>query len=123
MAKLYDFKRLITKYSVNFTLVTLSEGGFVNGKYVEGAATETALSGAIVPMADGKIYQSGGTYTVKDRQLYMKTKIEQSLTNAKVRYKGNEYSIEQETDYDDYADAYIYALKWVGAFKDGDAGD
>lgn len=110
---IYNFKRLIDKYSVNFTLVTTSAGSYDGGKYVDGSETETPLSGAIVSTSSGKIYQSGGALTTKDKQLYMKTKIEQSLTNAKVRYGNNEYKIEQDMDYGDYADAYVYTLKWV----------
>lgn len=114
--KLYSFDNLINKYSVNFTFTTYSEGSYVGGKYVEGEATEVACRGAIVPYADSKIYQSGGTITKKDRQLIMRTVIPFSLKGAKVRYKGDEYSIEQSTDFDDYADVYIYALKWVSRF-------
>ena len=118
MSKLYNFTRLITKYSNPFTLVTLSGGGYVGGKYVEGTETETTLTGAIVPVSDSKIYQSGGVLTQKDRQLYMKTPISNSLTGAKVKYKGNEYNIEQETNYEDYADAYVYTLRWVKQLSD-----
>lgn len=116
MAKLYNFNRLIDKYSVDFTLLSTSKGGYVGGKYVSGEETATAYRGAIVPVSDSKIYQSGGTLTTKDRQLFMRTPIAQALTNAKVRFKNNEYNIEQVTDFDDYADAYIYLLKWVSAF-------
>lgn len=113
MPKLYDFKRLITKYSVPFTLISTSEGAYVDGKYVEGTRTETALTGAIVPYSDSKIYQSGGFLTQKDRELYMKTPITAPLKAAKVSYKGDIYNIESNRDYGDYADAYIYSLKWV----------
>lgn len=113
MAKLYNFTRLITKYSVPFTLITVSEGGYVGGKYVSGEEVETPLTGAIVPYPDSKIYQSGGFLTQKDRQLYMKTPISNPLKSAKVLFKGDIFTIEQDTNYEDYADAYIYALKWV----------
>ena len=118
MSKLYNFKRLIEKYSVDFTLVSISEGSYVGGKYVEGIKTETQCRGAIVPISDSKIYQSGGALTIKDRQLFMKSPIEQSLTNSKIRYKGNVYKIEHETNHEDYADAYIYTLKWVEKLSD-----
>lgn len=114
--KLYNFDRLIGKYSVNFTLITTTEGTYVSGKYVEGKQTETACRGAIVPISDSKVYQSGGMLTAKDRRLYMKTQIDKSLTGAKVKFKGDIYKIEQETNYDDYADAYVYTLKWVSSF-------
>lgn len=116
---LNGFDNLIDEYSVDFTLLTYSEdskGSFVGGKYVEGEATEIACRGAVLPYADSKIYQSGGTITTKDRQLIMRTAIPFSLKGAKVKYKGDVYSIEQSTDYGDYASVYIYALKWVERF-------
>lgn len=116
--KLYNFDRLIDKYSVDFMLITASEGGYVSGRYVEGERTETAYRGAIFPISDGKVYQSGGTYTTKDRQLIMRTPIEKPLTNAKVVFKGNEYSIERSKDFGDYANVYNYDMKWVSAVSD-----
>lgn len=123
MAKLYNFTRLITKYSVQFTLISVSEGGYVGGKYVSGGEVEMPLTGAIVPYPDSKIYQSGGYLTQKDRQLYMKTPISSPLKGAKVEYKGDIYNIEQNTDYGDYADAYIYALKWVEQLSEAEVTD
>jgi len=116
--KLYNFNRLIDKYSVEFTLVVASEGHYDGGEYVKGAEVETACKGAIVPISDSKIYQSGGTLTTKDRQLFMRVPINQPLKTVKVRFKGSAYSIEQETNFDDYSDAYIYLLKWVGGLSD-----
>lgn len=118
MPKLYNFNRLIEKYSVDFTLVTFSEGGYVGNEYVKGEEVQTPCRGAIAPMPNSKIYQSGGTLTTKDRQLFMRTPFEKPLTNAKVLFKGNTYNIEQSTDYGDYADAYIYNLKWVEKLSD-----
>lgn len=118
MAKLYNFDRLIDKYSVDFTLVSIAEGSYIGGKYVGDVSTETACREAIVPMPDNKIYQSGGAITTQDRLLIMRSPITEPLKNAKVRYKGNTYKIEQSTDYSDYADVYIYTLKWVEKLSD-----
>lgn len=116
MPKLYNFTRLIKKYSVNFTLVIPGEGKYIGGKYTEGEAEEVSMSGAIIPMSESKVYQSGGTYTSKDRQLYMLSPVEKALEGGKVKYDGNIYSIETETDYKDYCDAAVYNLKWVSSF-------
>lgn len=113
---LYNFDRLIDKYSGDFTLVSETEGNYIGGKYISGETTEITLRGAIVPIADNKVYQSGGTYTTKDRELYMRTPIDKPLETVKVRYKNNEYKIEQVKDFSDYANAYIYLLKWVSGF-------
>lgn len=116
--KLYNFNRLIDKYSVDLTLVTKTEGKYINNRYVDGETIETAIRGAFVPISENKIYQSGGAYTNKDYNLIMKVPIEQPLETAKVVYKGNEYSLEQQTNYEEYADVYLFAAKWVGAVSD-----
>ena len=118
MEKLYNFDRLIDKYSADFTLVTAAEGTYVDGDFVSGETTETACRGAVVPMPERKIYNSGGAYTEKDKQLYMRTPIPSPLKLTKARYKGNLYNIEQVIDYGDFADAFFYVLKWVGAVSD-----
>lgn len=114
--KLYNFARLIRKYSVPFTLQKTAKGDFVGGKYVEGVLSEEQLRGAIVPLGERKIYSSGGTYTTQDRQLYMSTPLASSLESLKVVYDGDVYSVEEDKDYGAYADAYVYLLKWVSAF-------
>lgn len=114
MGKLYNFVRLINKYSNTFELITESEGAYVNGKWQAGLATVTEMEGAIIPLSESKIYQSGGTLKKTDRQLYTTTPI--TDLNAKIRYKGKTYSIEEDTNWEDYADAYFYILKWVNSF-------
>lgn len=116
MAKLYNFTRLINKYSNTFELITESDGVYVNGVWQAGLSTIKPMRGAIIPMSDGKIYQSGGTLTKSDRNLYTIEPIPNPLNNQKVRYKGKTYSVEEETDYSDYADAYVYVLKRVESF-------
>lgn len=113
MSKLYDFRRLVTKYSNSFTLVRKAEGSYQNGRYQEGEETQETKRGAIIPFTQRKIYQSGGYLTATDRQLYMLERIEGALTGAKVIYKGKTYSIEEDTDYTDFSDVSVYILKWV----------
>ena len=113
MGKLYNFIRLIRKYSVTYELLTTSEGGYVNGKYQAGVSTTEERKGAIVPLPQRKIYQSGGYYTSKDRTLFSSTPIVSALKDTKVRYQGSTFNVEEETPYGDYSDAYIYTLKWV----------
>lgn len=114
--KLYNFARLITKYSVPFHFIVTSEGHYDSGKWVPGEPILQEETGAIIPMPESKIRQSGGVYTAKDRQLIMLRPIPLALQSAKVCYKGNLYSIESETSYEDYADVAVYTLKWVSLF-------
>lgn len=113
MPKLYDFKRLIKKYSADFVIRTESEGSYVDGKWIAGTPSETPMRGAIVPFKEIKIYQSGGHLSSEDRQLYTIAPIANALRNGSVLYKGRTYKIEESTDYSEYADVHIYTLKWV----------
>lgn len=110
--KLYNFRRLIKKYSVTFCLHK-SQGSYVAGKWEQGGEIVKEMQGAIVPMSDHKIYQSGGTYTAGDCELYLSTPLQGSLSDFTVVYKGNTYTIEQSRNFEDYADAGVYNLKRV----------
>lgn len=132
MIERYDFTDLIRRHSVNFEVLTHTQGKYINGKYQKGTETVTQCRGAILPlqngnthraggMADGIIYQSGGTYTAKDRALYMISPLEGALKEIQVRYKGDVYSVESVQDFSDYSPTYIYVLKWVEPVSGGDA--
>lgn len=109
--KLYDFKRLIDKYSVTFSLQRVG-GKFVSGKWEHGDDIIEEMTGAIVPISDKKVYGNGGTYSTQDRELYVKTPIGHPLSDVKVIYKGNAYSVEEAKNFEDYADAVVYVLRW-----------
>lgn len=113
MSKLYDFTRLVRKYSGPIEIITYGNGEYVDGKYVKGEAKIIETEGAVVPMPQRKIYQSGGTLKTTDRQLYMLKEIPRPLDGAEVKHKGKTYSVEEDTDYTDYGDVTVYVLKWV----------
>lgn len=116
MNEWYDFTDLINRHSLPFELVSHSGGSYVGGVWQNASETVSVRSGAIIPLAERKIYQSGGTYTTKDKHLYMTTPIESALKETQVRYKGNVYDIEEDKDYSDYSAAFIYVLRWVSSF-------
>lgn len=107
--KLYNFSRLINKYSVTFTLIR-SRGEYVAGKWTETQEKEE-MRGAIVPMSDRKIYDLGGTYTAGDRELYLTAPLTAPLSDFRVSYKGNTYAVEEGRNFEDYADAAVYILR------------
>lgn len=111
--KLYNFKRLIRRYSVDFTLCQEQEGKYVSGKWEEGKSIKTPMRGAIVPMTERKIYDSGGTYTAQDRELYLTAPLDRPLSALKIIHDLNVYHVEEAKDFSDYADVAIYVLKWV----------
>ncbi len=118
---LYDFTRLLCKYSVTFQLVRKTGGEYVGGKWVEGETVTTTMKGAITPYTESKIYQSGGVLTTKDRVLYLVRHLEAPLTGLEVIYGGNVYSVQNGADYGDYGTVATYTLKWVSSFNGGDS--
>ena len=111
--KLYNFKRLIDKYSVSFSLCRQEEGKYVAGKWENGQTVQSELRGAIVPLRESKIYTSGGAYSEQDRELYLTAPLPAPLSSLSVIYKGNTYSVEDSRNFEDYADVAVYTLKWV----------
>ena len=116
MGKLFDFTRLIDKYSNDITISIPTEGDYVNGTYQPGEPTIITVKGAIFPLSEQKIYRSGGSLTQADRQLVMKAQIEGALKGATVKKGDETYKVEDETPYSDFADMYSYTLKRVSNF-------
>lgn len=112
MKQLFNFKRLIKKYSVPCELLAESaSGSYVGGEWVPGVAAESKMiNGAVIPMTTKKIYQSGGTYTEQDREFITDTEIPLK-TEHYIVYKGARYKVQENTDYSDYAGFYAYDLK------------
>lgn len=117
--KLYNFARLIQKYSAEFQFLVQTEGHYESGEWVESEEIVETGTGAIIPMSESRIRDSGGVYTTQDRQLYMLHRIPEALKGAQIRYKGILYSVENEISHEDYADVYVYVLKWVSLFDKG----
>lgn len=116
MGKLYNFDRLIKKYSVECQLIQETRGGsYVGGNWVpEADGDPVTIHGAVIPMTDRKVYQSGGIYTEQDRELITKTAIPLEPA-AYIMYQGNRYHVESENDYSEYAGFHDYNLKRVSA--------
>lgn len=110
--QLYNFKRLIRKYSVTAQLHK-KQGSYVAGKWVENDDEICDVKGAIIPISDRKIYQSGGTLTQNDREWYLSEALTGSLSDFKVVYDSNTYTVEESRDYTDYANVAVYVLKRV----------
>lgn len=109
-----DFTDLISRYSVDYTLIQKTKGGYVDGEYVAGAEIKADLRGAIVPLSTNKVYQSGGSYTTKDMHLYSSTFID--TADASIRHKDKEYQVQEDADYSAHTEVYVYLLKWVRNF-------
>lgn len=118
----FHFDRLIDKYSSKFTAILPSKGTYDDsGEYVQGESKKLSLYGAVLDMTEKKIYNSNGTLTQKDKQLFVKGKLTSDLIGAKVIYENKQYNVEEETENCKFTGVSSYVLKYVSAFNKGES--
>lgn len=120
--KFFNFKALIDQFTVTFTIeypLTSDEAveyDWLGKEIPTKQKVPMTGKGALIPMSQKNIYQSGGRLTEADRQLYS---LDHNIPNkSKITYKGMIYHVESKTPYEDYADFSTYTLKGVDAFND-----
>lgn len=113
--KLYNFARLIQKYTVNCQLVSFQEGHWSAGVWQEGQQSISDIRGAIVPISEKRINNSGGYYKQGDCEFITLQTIEINSDTFLV-YKDKKYKLQDTTDYSEYADFNTYVARRVSAF-------
>lgn len=103
---LFDFKGLIKRFGLHPPSLLVSSGGYFDyengGVYVEGSITLEEFNGAVVPLSpDDLKFEDAGKYNKQDRKLYCYEDFE---VGAKVKHKGDVFTIDQRKDYADFAD-------------------
>lgn len=120
----FNFDRLIRKYSRDFTVVVKNEGAYdAKGDWIEGATQEVKMTGAVMALAENKVNNSNGAYTMKDKALYMTGPIDRALLGAEIIFCGDTYVIESiiESADAEFTGVYHYVLKWVSVFDGKEA--
>lgn len=117
--RLYNFARLIKKYSVDCQLVEYAEGSWKAGEWTDGQQTTTDIRGAVVPINEKRIQNSGGSYKQGDCE-FITVQPLVIHSNTYLIHKGNKYKLEDTTDYSDYADFNVYVARRVSAFDTTD---
>lgn len=113
MAKLYNFKRLIDKYSVPCQHITRQPGHYdEDGIWREPQDVTRDTRAAILPVPERTLYESGGRYTAADRLIIS---LESYPMQSHLLYKKQKYRIEEIADFTEYADFNQYLAKWVSA--------
>ena len=112
---LYNFERLIKKYGVSCLLEDTQEGEWIAGEYETGQPVTKEGTGAIVPINEKRVISSGGFYKQGDCE-FITTKKIVIHSNTYIIHKGNKYKLENNTDYGDYADFYVYTARGASAF-------
>ncbi|MEH6943390.1 hypothetical protein [Bacillus sp. JJ722] len=112
MSKQFEFADFVDEFYVPFTYIKQSEGYWTDsGDWVEGSKTPVSTGGIVLPLSEDDLkYSEAGTYSEKDKKVYVTTELKIGNT---VLYKDDEYTIQNfKDDYSDYADVYIYLMRW-----------
>ena len=112
---LYKFERLIKKYGAACQLVTFPEGKWKAGKWVTGEPTTKDIKGAVVPISEKRIQNSGGSYKQGDCEFITLEPVELTSDTFLV-YKDKKYKLQDTTDYSEYADFKTYVARRVSSF-------
>ena len=114
----FHFDNLIDKYSVDFTVISQSQGYYDDmGEWQAGTRLEIPKKGAIIGVSATKMYRAEGMLTAQDKELFMKESIGCDFDKAHVIYAGNKYKVEsQPNDNSEFTGVFGYVLKYVSAF-------
>jgi len=109
MGRLYNFVRLVEKYSVPCQHIT-SQPGYYDDDGIWHAPEDVTrdTKAVILPVPEKTVYDSGGRYTTADRLIIS---LETLPLQSHIVYKGQKYRIEEETDFSEYADLHQYFEK------------
>ncbi|AMX00418.1 hypothetical protein [Rummeliibacillus stabekisii] len=111
---MFNFDRLIAKYSSTFTAKITTEGYYDDGgKYHKGETKDIPYTGAVMPMTAKSVYASGGKYTTSDAKLYIKTRLKEG---TKITYDNHLYTVQDEKSYERFGGFFYYVLKAVDSF-------
>ncbi|MGJ0848185.1 hypothetical protein ACR77J_15955 [Tissierella praeacuta] len=112
---MYNFKRLISKYSKAPAFILKETEGYRDpnngGVWVPGKVEEVLIEdGAVAPLSNEDLqFDEGGTYNVEDRKLYC---YEDISTGTKIKHKEKIYTVLEKKDYSDFDnELYIYFIK------------
>lgn len=99
---MYNFKRLIKKYSkIPPELKVASEGHYDyenGGHWVEGSIEWIAFEGAVVPLGEEVVFDNA-RYTTEDRKLYTHQPVSEG---DNIRYRERMYTAMEINDYGEF---------------------
>lgn len=108
--KQFQFADFVSEFYVPFIAFIPSEGHYDDyGEWIEGGETPVQTGGIVLPLSEDDLrYAEGGTYTTKDKKLYVTIPFTEG---QKIEYKGDKYTIQNFKDYSEYSDIYIYYMR------------
>lgn len=116
MPELMIFKDVIDQQGVPFIAHLKTDGGYLDGEWVEGKKEDKECFGVLLPLAAGTqsvgeslTYAENGVYSLKDQKLLTTDVLP---TGTLITYKGRTYTIQDFKDLSDYTDVNIYIARW-----------
>lgn len=111
MTKPFEFADFVDEFQVPFTYYDWQEGYWnEEGDYVEEQELPISMSGIILPLSEDDLrYAEAGTYSQKEKKVYTVSPLQEG---REVEYKGDKYTIQSFKDYSEYADVFIYLMRW-----------
>lgn len=110
---IYNFERLIKKYSGPITVHIKTEGQWVNGKWVEGEEKTETRYAALIPFDIKTMAQLGGLVTNADVQLFSLAPFQHG---DKIEKNGHKYIVDTSADFTQFGNFYRYIAKGVSSF-------
>ena len=115
MSKQFEFADFVDEFKAPFYMYEKIDvpGGYDDeGEWVADTSTEQPVlkEGIVLPLSDDTLkYAPQGTYTEKEKELYVTFPIS---IGERITYRDDEYTVQQHKDFSEYADVYIYILRW-----------
>lgn len=113
MSKQFEFADFVDEFKVSFIELSGSSGGCYNddGEWVANAREiEVEREGIILPLTEDDLkYAENGISTSKEKKLYTTFELAEG---TKIKYKNDVYTIQSFKDYSEYADVFIYLMRW-----------
>ncbi|WP_422659113.1 hypothetical protein ACK8P5_00755 [Paenibacillus sp. EC2-1] len=107
----FNHARILRKYERPYTLIRNSNGHYDSvGVYHQPEAQRTPLSGSVQPLGDKLTQSDGGRYTEDDRLLLTSFR---HKSGDVVEHQGKQYTVEMDTDWNQYSDVNEYKLRRV----------
>lgn len=110
---MYNFTRLINKYSGPVTAYIKGEGSWLNGKWVDCIETPVTRQAALIPFDIKTMTQLGGLVTNGDVQLYSLIPF---MQGDKIEKDGDKYKVDTSANFKPFGDFYRYIAKGVSSF-------
>lgn len=118
--QIFNFSRLVNKFSRKITVITNSKGDFDSkGDWIEGEEKRTVIKGAVIRHRANKIYNSNGLLTDDDYAMYLIEKPPFDLIGSTVIVDNQKFKVQSKLDNSEFTGVWSFNIHYVSAFKEG----